>query len=147
MNATDEINPLYVREMYDRMLPDESLGRLADNPKIFRFGLNARQTDTHSWPYLLLMQDKGDGSYTWHMACHDLYLYLCGEGNLNRINQIFSEKRDRDLEGLEIICRDSNGKTGKHYFLDSRFSFQSDYSVVYLDFNAIEISPDPVPIE
>jgi len=96
------------------ILPENSQGHMADNPDIFDMWSTGDGIAPAEWPYLMLCKDQTNGRLTWHM--------LCNEQNIPRlitmemkalIDDHISNERDRDLVGIELLCRRGN----QHMFL------------------------------
>lgn len=96
------------------ILPENSQGELADNPYVLAmWQTGGGILEVSEWPYLMLCRDR-NGDFTWHMLCNDHNIpRLIAEGHKSTIDWYISYDRERNLQGIELLCR----KGFQHTFL------------------------------
>lgn len=96
------------------VLPENSKGKLADNPDILETWFTGDVIDPDSWPYLMLCRDQNNGAFTWHMLCDEYNIVdFIERGMKALVDNFMSSERKRKLIGIELLCRDD-----RHLFFE-----------------------------
>ena len=104
---------LEVQRLYAEMLPVESRGREADNPK--RFYLHfTKKGETIRNPNIVLAEDLDSKALTWHEVCDWVITpNIIRESRYQR-ELVASTFRNRRLRFLEVY----SSRTQRHYFCE-----------------------------
>ena len=90
---------------YD-ILPPESKGQLADNPHILNRWIEEETTGKIKWAYLMLCRDRINETLTWRMLCNEFNVPMWIKLGLKPVvDYVINTDPDRELEGIELLCR------------------------------------------
>jgi len=91
------------------VLPENSQGYATDNPQILEMWSSGDGIEPSEWPYLMLCRDQDNNSLTWHMLCNEHNIPgLLERGLKALVDYHISDERNRNLIGIELMCRHGN---------------------------------------
>lgn len=102
---------------YD-ILPEDSKGRSADNPHIFRIWSDEANPNHKKFPYIALCRDKMKGVLTWHMLCAESPFHEAVYEAREEVDTIITKWRGRALNVVELHWR--NGNEIQHFVVEGK---------------------------